>query len=93
MTICLPDVSEKNTNISSSLAMKYGCHMVALSFQNFDANMQYYNELFDTNGSAFILKPAYLRYIPVTIPIPPPPNPAYSYKERPIKEDYYSFTI
>lgn len=93
MTICLPDVSEKNANISSSLAMKYGCHMVAMSFQNFDANMQYYNELFDTAGSAFILKPAYLRYIPVTIPLPPPPNPAFSYKERPITADYYSFTI
>jgi len=93
MTIALPDVSEKTTNISSSLAMKYGCQMVAMSFQNSDANMQYYDEMFDTAGSAFILKPDYLRYIPVKIPLPPPPNPAYSYKERPIKEDYYSFTI
>ena len=93
MSICLPDVSDKTTNVSSSLAMKYGCQMVAMSFQNFDANMQYYDEMFDSAGSAFILKPMYLRYIPVKIPLPPPPNPAFSYKERPIKSDYYSFTI
>ena len=93
MTIALPDVSDKNANISASLAMKYGCQMVGMSFQNFDANMQYYTEMFDTAGSAFVLKPDYLRYIPVKIPLPPPANPAFSYKERPITSDYYSFTI
>lgn len=93
MTICLPDVSEKTTNVSSALAMKYGCQMVAMSFQNYETNMQYYDDLFDNAGSAFILKPEYLRYIPVRISLPPPANPAYSYKERPIESDYYSFTI
>jgi len=93
MTIALPDLNEKNMNISSTLAMKYGCQMVAMAFQNLDTNMEYYNEFFNSAGSAFVLKPEHLRFIPVTIPIPPPPNPAYSYKERPIVSDYYSFTI
>jgi hypothetical protein len=93
MTIALPDLNDKNTNISSSLSMKYGCQFIGMSFQNFDENMEYYDELFDSTGSAFILKPDYLRYIPVKIALPVPPNPAYSYKERPIKSDYYSFTI
>jgi hypothetical protein len=93
MTIALPDLNDKTTNISSALAMKYGCQMVAMSFQNFDTNMEYYKEFFNSVGSAFVLKPENLRHIPVTIPVPPPPNPAYSYKERPIKSDYYSFTI
>jgi len=93
MTICLPDLSIDPKNPSSSLAMKYGCQMVAMAFQNFDANMEYYDEFFDSTGSAFVLKPAQLRYIPVTIPVPPPPPEKYSYKERPVKSDYYSFTI
>ena len=93
MTICLPDLNMDPNNPSSSLAMKYGCQMVAMSFQNFDANMEYYDEFFDSTGSAFVLKPAPLRYIPVTINLPAPPPEKYSYKERPVKSDYYSFTI
>jgi hypothetical protein len=67
--------------------------MVALSLQSFDSSLEYYNEMFDLAGSAFVLKPAELRFIPVTIPTPPPPNPAYSYEKRDIKADYYAFTI
>lgn len=93
MTICLPDLGINPVNPSSSLAMKYGCQMVGMSFQNFDSNMEYYDEFFDSTGSAFVLKPAPLRYIPVTIQLPAPPPEKYSYKERPVKSDYYSFTI
>jgi len=49
--------------------------------------------MFNTTGSAFVLKPVELRYIPVTIPVQPPPNPAYSYEKRDIKSDYYNFNI
>ena len=93
MSIVLPDLSTSIKNPSAILSMNYGCQMVALSLQSYDANLEYYNELFDTAGSAFILKPAELRFIPVTIPKPPPPNPAYSYEKRDIKSDYYEFTI
>ena len=93
MTIVLPDLSSKNTNFSSSLCMKYGCQLVAMAFQNFDANMEYYDLFFDGVGHAFALKPEHLRYIPVTIPQPPPPPQAYSYESRPVKSDYYSFEI
>ena len=67
--------------------------MVALSLQSYDSSLEFYNELFDKAGSAFVLKPLELRYIPVTIPVPPPPNPALSYEKRDIKSDYYNFTI
>jgi hypothetical protein len=93
MSIVLPDLSTSIKNPSSTLSLNYGCQMVALSLQSYDSSLEYYNEMFDTAGSAFILKPAELRYIPVTIPVPPPPNPAYSYKQRDIKSDYYAFTI
>lgn len=93
MSIVLPDLSPNNNNPSSVLSLNYGCQMVALSFQSFDSSLEYYNEVFDLAGSAFVLKPAELRFIPVTIPTPPPPNPAYSYEKRDIKADYYAFTI
>jgi len=44
--------------------------------------MEYYDNLFDKNNSAFILKEESLRYIPVTIPMPPKANPMNSYKDR-----------
>ena len=49
--------------------------------------------LFDSTGSAFILKPEALRFIPLTVPAPDPPNPEYSYEQRDTKTDYYSLTI
>ena len=93
MTIAMPDLSPYTENPSASLAMKYGCQMVAMAFQDFDTNMEYYDEFFDDAGSAFVLKPVSLRYVPVTINVPSPPPEAYSYKERSVESDYYSFTI
>lgn len=82
MTICLPDLSVTPTNPSSILSMSYGCQFVAMSFQTYDSNMEYYDKLFDKNNSAFVLKEEKLRYIPVTIAVPPNPNPMNSYKDR-----------
>jgi hypothetical protein len=93
MTICIPDLSQDNNNPSAALAMKYGCQFVGMSFQNFDSNMEFVDGMFDDAGSAFVLKPDELRFIPVTIQLPDPPPDSYSYKERPINSDYYSFTI
>jgi hypothetical protein len=93
MSICIPDLSQETNNPSGALSMKYGCQFVGMSFQNFDSNMEFYDETFDDAGTAFVLKPAELRFIPVTIPLPDPPPEEYSYKERPVTSDYYSFTI
>ena len=93
MSICLPDLSKKSTNPSAAIAVKTGCQMVGMCFQNFDTNMEFYDQFFDEAGAAFVLKPELLRYIPVTVPIPDPPPPEYSYKERKVESDYYSFKI
>lgn len=82
MSIVLPDVSSKNKNYSPSLAMSYGCQMIGMSFQNFDANMEYYSQMFDDTGSAFILKDEKYRYIPIFIPIPEVNPPSWSYRPR-----------
>jgi hypothetical protein len=93
MSIVLPDISPYDTNPNFNIVKQYGCQFIGMSFQNFDSHLEYYNEFFDSEGSAFVLKPDDLRYIPVTIPEPPPQNPEYSYKTRPIKSDFYSYKI
>lgn len=93
MTIVLPDLSAYDSNYSSSLAMKYGCQMVAMNAQNYDSNLEFYDKLFDQAGSAFVLKPSNLRYIPVTINMPAPPPESYSYKSRDVSTDYYNFKV
>jgi len=93
MTISMPDLSVSDANVSSSLHMKYGCQMVGMCYQNYDSNLEYYETFFAESGHAFVLKPENLRYVPVTIPAPTKQNPELSYANRPVKSDYYSFTI
>lgn len=93
MTLVMPDLSAYNTNISASLAMKYGCQFVGMNFQNFDSNMEYYSLYFDKEGSAFALKPKTLRYEPTIIKTPTKQNSAVSYAKREVSSDYYNFNI
>jgi len=93
MTLTLPDLSVYNNNASPILNFNYGCQCVGMSFQNFDANMQYYSLFFDKVGHAFVLKPENLRYVPVTIPDPTPQSPENSYTTRTVSADYYSFSV
>jgi len=93
MTIVLPDLNAEDNNYSASLAMKYGCQYVALSFQNFDSNMEYYDSFFEEAGCSFVLKPVNLRFIPNTINKPNPPPPSYSYASRDVSSDFYQFNI
>jgi len=80
--ICLPDISTTSDNYPPSLAMKYGCQMIGMSFQNFDSNLEFYSRTFDDAGSAFILKPESLLYKKVVLPDPPTQNKALSYSSR-----------
>ena len=93
MTIVMPDLSAYNDNFAPGLAMTYGCQMVGMNFQNFDSNMEFYDIMFDEAGSAFVLKPDHLRFIPETIKNPPPQNPELSYANRKVESDFYSFNI
>ena len=93
MTISMPDLSAYDTNVDTSLHMKYGIQCIGMCFQNFDSNMEYYSLFFDKAGHSFALKPAELRYVPLTIPKPTPQDPALSYAPRETKSDFYSFSI
>jgi hypothetical protein len=77
MSIVLPDLGPNDNNENALLCMSgYGCQMAAMSFQNFDANMEVYDGFFDQAGTAFVLKPVNLRFVPsyITIGKPPPTN-------------------
>ena len=71
LSLLLPDYNANSKNVNPAFGMGYGCQMVAMSFQTFDANMEYYLTYFNNAGSAFIYKPNYLRYIPQFITLPP----------------------
>ena len=93
MSIVVPDLTAESNNISAALANVYGCQFVCMNYQTFDDNLGYYLELFNDAGSAFILKPKNLRYVPVTIPKPTPQAPENSYAPRKNEKPYYKFLI
>ena len=84
MTLTMPDLSALNKNVPASLHQTYGCQFVCMNYANKDTNMIYYLNLFNEAGTAFVLKPANLRYQVVTIPKPPAQNPKLSYAKKTI---------
>lgn len=93
MSIVLPDWSANDSNPNFNIARQYGCQLIAMSFQNFDSNLEHYDAFFDGEKTAFVLKPANLRFVPKTIKVPPLSPPEHSYASRPITADYYNFKI
>jgi hypothetical protein len=93
MTIVFPDSGVSPSNPSGILCRTYGCQMVAMRYQMVDNFLMENAAFFDRGGYAFCLKPALLRYEPVTIPTPTPQDPANSYATRNVSTDYYSFNF
>ena len=93
MSVVLPDWKVGDNNPNFNIARQYGCQLVGMSYQNFDNNLEHYNAFFDGEKTAFVLKPKKFRYIPITITIPDLPPPSYSYKDRTIKSNFYSYKI
>jgi len=93
MTIAMPDKGPTPDNPSGIVTRETGCQLLAMRYQKIDVNVEESDIFFDENGYAFVLKPANLRYIPVTIPLPPPQNPELSYATRTVETDYYKFDI
>lgn len=93
MTIGMPDNGANPANPSGIVLRETGTQMIAMRYQLFDVNLQECNLFFDLAGYAFVLKPASLRYVIVTINKPPPQNPALSYATRNVSSDYYKFNI
>ena len=93
MSIVLPDLTPSYSNPNFNEAREYGCQMVAMSFQKTDSNLAYYNDFFDKHKSAFVLKPANLRYVPTLITVPTPLSEEYKCNSRTITTPYIDFKI
>ena len=93
MTIVFPDNDTNPANPSGFLTRECGCQMTAMRFQYVDNFLEENMAFFDKAGYAFCLKPANLRYIPVTIPTPTPQKPSNSYETRNVGTDYYNFNF
>ena len=72
----VPERSTKSENLyASTNPFNDGCQMVAMAFQKNDSNIIAYIEKFRVVGSAFILKPPELRYVPIVLKNPNPIDP------------------
>lgn len=72
----LPERSSRSENSDKAAnAHAQGNQLVAMSFQSGDAGMTAYNNKFDEDRHAFILKFPYLRYSPLTVDEPVPVDP------------------
>jgi hypothetical protein len=65
-TVTVPGWSIINGNSKAKTHHENGCQMVLMNYQNLDSNMQYYINYFNSNGSAFVLKPSSKRHVPIT---------------------------
>lgn len=93
MTIVFPDKEINPPNPSGLLCRNYGCQMTAMRYEYVDNYLLENNEFFSRGGSAFVLKPKDLRYIPIVIPDPEPQNPNFSYATRTFGNQYYTMNV
>lgn len=72
----VPERATRSENLyPSTTAHNEGCQMVAMAFQSQDANVKAYTKVFNDVGSAFVLKPLELRYVPIVLKEPTAVNP------------------
>lgn len=93
MTLSMPDYSAKNKNCPSDLHHTYGVQMCCMCLSNNDGKLESYLDNFNKQGTAFILKPKNLRFVPLTIKKPPPQDPKLSYAKRKIDIPVYQGNI
>ena len=95
MTFGYPNLSHESTNKTDTFKIRQaGVQMVAMCFQTNDLHLRTYNQRFETVvGHAFELKPAELRYIPVTVEEPKTMNPDLSYGYKTYETNYYNFDL
>jgi hypothetical protein len=93
MTLTMPDLSALNKNVPALLHQQYGCQFVCMNYANMESNMMYYLKMFNSNGTAFVLKPENLRYKVTTIAPPKKQNPKLSYAKKTISLPMFKANI
>lgn len=93
MSIAFPDKGPNPTNPNPLIIRESGCQMIAMRYEHIDIYLEENTLFFDSAGYAFVLKPARLRYVPVTNSNPTPQQTDLSYATRNFSTDYYNFNI
>lgn len=93
MTIGIPNPGANPDNPSSVVLRETGCQLLAMRYQNIEANVEENDAFFNQANSAFVLKPVALRYMPVQIAAPPPQDPKLSYAPKKITGQYFNYDI
>ena len=74
MTLSMPNLQDKDSNVKALIHAKYGIQMIGMCYQNYDENLKYYENMFAQIGHAFSLKPEKFRYKPELINCPKETN-------------------
>ena len=95
ITLTMPNLSPDSKNVNAAVHMSYGCQYVCMSMQTKDDNLEFYNNLFEEKGKAFILKPEKLRFVQKLMEAPQAQDPNLSYETRTVGEGtgYYQFNM
>jgi hypothetical protein len=93
MTIGIPNKGSNPPNPSSAVMRSLGVQMLAMRYQNVDANVEENDMFFNDNKSAFVLKPANMRAIKIMVDEPKQQNPALSYATRTITSPFYNLDV
>jgi hypothetical protein len=93
MTIGIPNKGANPSNPSSAVMRSLGIQMLAMRYQNVDANVEENDMFFNDNKSAFVLKPANMRALKIMVDEPKQQNPALSYATRTITSPFYNLDV
>jgi hypothetical protein len=93
MSIVTPDIGVNSTNPNISTSNLLGIQITAINYSNEDNEFNKTINFFNDKGSAFVLKPEKLRYVPMYIAIPNDPPESYSFAPRDLTDRLYSFKI
>jgi hypothetical protein len=93
VTIVTPDIGVNKNNPDITKSKLLGIQFNANNFYKKDNYLTNSINMFNDAGSAFILKPADLRYYPITVTIPPPNPQSLSFKPQEIKTKFMELSI
>ena len=93
VTIVTPDVGTNKNNPDINKSKLLGIQFNANNFYQKDNSLNNSINMFNNNGCAFILKPAEMRYYPITITIPSKNPPGYSFNAREVQNEFIELSI
>lgn len=93
VTIVTPDVGTNKNNPDINKSKLLGIQFNANNFYQKDNSLNNSINMFNNNGCAFILKPAEMRYYPITINIPSKNPPGYSFNAREVQNEFIELSI